>query len=145
MKTVEIIKTYKVLGFTEEITTCDCCGREDLKGTLALENTETGDINYFGSVCGGKIAGNTKKFMEEQLTIAEKENLRLVIIEFRASEAKQGYDEWMLERENYFYHDQPYEEVKSLWIKTTELSDRVAKVKAELCKKYYIKHSYKLV
>jgi hypothetical protein len=50
---------YKILGLTEENTTCDCCGKTNLKVTVALE-TETG-IVYFGRDCAAKaIIGNGK-------------------------------------------------------------------------------------
>lgn len=41
----------KFLGTTDEVTTCDCCGRKDLKNTVALELVEGGDAVYFGVTC----------------------------------------------------------------------------------------------
>lgn len=55
----EIVKT--ILGYTDEITTCDCCGKVDLKGTYAIDFN--GDISYYGSVCAFKVQGVT---FEEQ-------------------------------------------------------------------------------
>ncbi len=55
----EIVKT--ILGYTDEITTCDCCGKIDLKGTYAIDFN--GDISYYGSVCAFKVQGVT---FEEQ-------------------------------------------------------------------------------
>lgn len=43
----------KILGYTDEITTCDCCGKVDLKGTYAIDFE--GDIAYYGSVCAFKV------------------------------------------------------------------------------------------
>lgn len=45
----------KLLGFTEEITDCACCGKSDLKGTYAIDIN--GDLTYFGSVCAFKLHG----------------------------------------------------------------------------------------
>lgn len=42
-----------ILGFTDEITECDCCGKHDLKGTYAV--SLNGTISYFGSVCAFKV------------------------------------------------------------------------------------------
>lgn len=56
--------TFKILGLTDEITTCDCCGRVNLKATVALdrcdvEGNETGDIVHYGRDCAAKaILGN---------------------------------------------------------------------------------------
>lgn len=44
---------YTVLGASDEITVCDCCGRSNLKVTVALENTETGKVVHFGRDCAG--------------------------------------------------------------------------------------------
>lgn len=49
----------KVLGFTEEVTTCDCCGKRNLKGSFAIE-TDAGDAVYYGSVCVNKVYGSKR-------------------------------------------------------------------------------------
>lgn len=60
----EVIKT--ILGYTDDITTCDCCGKVDLKGTYAIDLN--GDISYYGSVCAFKIHGVT---FEEQKEVKQ--------------------------------------------------------------------------
>lgn len=56
----------KVLGITDERNECDCCGKKNLKCTVALEHTDadgngTGSIVYFGRDCAArKIYGNNK-------------------------------------------------------------------------------------
>lgn len=47
---------YTMHGITDEITTCDCCGKTSLKDTVALEN-EAGDVLYFGSHCAARVLG----------------------------------------------------------------------------------------
>lgn len=44
--------TYKILGITDAVSTCDCCGKKNLKRAVELENPE-GDIVFFGSDCAG--------------------------------------------------------------------------------------------
>jgi hypothetical protein len=39
-----------VLGFSEDFTVCDRCGKSELKGTWAIEN-ENGDLYRLGSSC----------------------------------------------------------------------------------------------
>lgn len=46
----------KVLGTTDEVTACDCCGKKDLKGTVAL-SFDDADPVYFGVVCASKASG----------------------------------------------------------------------------------------
>lgn len=62
----------KILGFTEEITTCDCCGKEDLKGTYAID--WEGTIAYYGSVCAFKVHGAT---IEEQKEVKREYKARI--------------------------------------------------------------------
>ena len=49
--------TAHFLGTTDDVTTCECCGRSDLKSTVALVLTEDptlGEPVYFGVVCAAK-------------------------------------------------------------------------------------------
>jgi hypothetical protein len=52
---------FHVLGFTDSVHTCDCCGKTDLKGTFGIEMIETGEVLYYGSVCVTRNTGKTKK------------------------------------------------------------------------------------
>ena len=40
----------KILGLTDAVNTCDCCGRKNLKRTVAIE-AESGDLMHFGTTC----------------------------------------------------------------------------------------------
>ena len=44
--------TFKILGITDAVHTCDCCGKKNLKKAVELENPE-GDIVFFGTDCAG--------------------------------------------------------------------------------------------
>jgi hypothetical protein len=56
---------YRILGSTEEVTTCHCCGRENLKKTVALDDYE-GNVTYYGETCAAKA-------MEMKVTEFKKE------------------------------------------------------------------------
>jgi hypothetical protein len=53
----------RALGFTQDITVCDHCGKSELKGTYAVEQNDS--ITYYGSICiskaFGKVQGKTLK------------------------------------------------------------------------------------
>ena len=49
-------KTFQVKGINDEQTYCDCCGKQDLKRVVWIENTETGDIRAFGTSCASNPA-----------------------------------------------------------------------------------------
>lgn len=41
---------FTIRGITDEVGTCDCCGRNDLKRAVALED-EGGEVVYYGTTC----------------------------------------------------------------------------------------------
>jgi len=47
----------KIIGYTDSINECDCCGKIDLKGTYCVE-IDGEQLNY-GSVCAFKVQGIT--------------------------------------------------------------------------------------
>jgi hypothetical protein len=53
---------YQVRGTTDDVTTCQICGKPELRGTVILAildadgNTE--DVTYAGTTCAAKMAGN---------------------------------------------------------------------------------------
>lgn len=62
----------KVLGISDEITTCELCGKQNLKCTVALDLTGDGsDPVHYGRDCAGmvkygkKSPGNTAKVVRE--------------------------------------------------------------------------------
>lgn len=44
---------YTLAGITDEVDTCECCGRKDLKRTVALAD-ETGEVVFYGTECAAK-------------------------------------------------------------------------------------------
>jgi hypothetical protein len=50
----------RILGNTDDVTSCDCCGRTDLKSTVAIE-TALGAVVYYGVVCAAKYTGRAAK------------------------------------------------------------------------------------
>lgn len=53
------VKTLRVLGITDEFCVCDCCGKSNLKSTVAMERCDedgngTGDIIHYGSECAAR-------------------------------------------------------------------------------------------
>ena len=75
----------KVLGFTEENTDCDLCGKTELKGTYAIED-DNGTIYYLGSTCiKNKYALNQKEF-KAKVKEGYNEALKAANEEYEASE-----------------------------------------------------------
>jgi hypothetical protein len=63
----------RIIGYTDTVNECDCCGKTELKGTFVMAD-ELDNEMYFGRVCGAKHAGwsasefseNLKKFNSEE-------------------------------------------------------------------------------
>lgn len=62
----------RILGFTEERTSCECCGKDNLKGTYALTD-ELGNIFYYGTTCGAKAANWSNQEFQENWRNVKKE------------------------------------------------------------------------
>ena len=83
---------YKILGFNDDECNCDVCGKQELKGTYAIEDLSTGEIFRAGSVCGAKMAGWTKKELISKYKAGEKEKIDNAKKEFRQSAEYIAYD-----------------------------------------------------
>jgi hypothetical protein len=46
---------FIALGVDDSINTCDCCGKKNIKCTVALETVSTGEIVHFGRDCAGAV------------------------------------------------------------------------------------------
>lgn len=63
---------YTVLGNTDEHTECDCCGRADLKATVALFDNEAGKEVFFGCVCASRAIGVPALKVRQEAKLADK-------------------------------------------------------------------------
>jgi hypothetical protein len=52
--------TYTALCLDDSVTTCDCCGRTDLKATVLMQS-DLGELVHFGQVCAARNSGKTRK------------------------------------------------------------------------------------
>ncbi|MYY03110.1 MULTISPECIES: hypothetical protein [unclassified Streptomyces] len=73
------MKAYKVKGTTDEVTTCELCGKQELKGTVMLmpldvDGNEDGDVSYFGTSCAAKAAGWTVREVNAGVKAAKDED-----------------------------------------------------------------------
>lgn len=110
----------KLLGFTEEITQCGCCGKSELKGTYAFE-TSSG-IQYYGSTCAKKY-GYSGASIRKDATKAEKERYYQIQIE---------YNEAVKElNEEYYYID-------IFTQRAEEIRTEMRRIKSEIENKYKI-------
>lgn len=58
-------RPYKFLGISDERLTCECCGRDNLKRTVAVEFQDSQEVLYFGTSCAAKALALTSKEVEK--------------------------------------------------------------------------------
>jgi hypothetical protein len=85
---------YEYLGTTDEVTTCDCCGKTNLKNTVVIRDLDTGEDLYFGVSCAAKalkvqVADVKKGTAEADRKRAEEERAR------REAEQRAEHARWV--------------------------------------------------
>lgn len=73
----------KALGITDERTTCDCCGKSDLKCTVAMES-DGGEIVYYGRTCAGRNSGKSTAVINREIADEEARRVRAARAEYAA-------------------------------------------------------------
>ena len=67
--------SIKFLGTSDEVSTCDCCGRKDLKSTVAL-SIDDGEAVYFGVTCAARALAMDAKLVRKASKAADDEKYR---------------------------------------------------------------------
>jgi hypothetical protein len=74
--TATAARQFRILGITDNINSCDCCGKQNLQKTVAIENCETGETGHFGTTCAmqpSKCFGFEKSEMARALSDYKRE------------------------------------------------------------------------
>ncbi len=73
----------RIVGHTDEITVCDCCGKKNLKSTVALERAD-GDIVFYGSDCAGAAVTGRKTRKNGELALIKARRMQHISPIFEA-------------------------------------------------------------
>lgn len=88
----------KALGTDDSVNTCDCCGKTNLKFTVAIE-LDCGEIVHYGQVCAGRNTGKTRPQINNEIK-AEAQRIRAAAaVEFRATTEEVAYRAKLAERD----------------------------------------------
>lgn len=65
--------TFKILGTTQNVETCECCGRTGLKKTVELgildaDGAFHGEVTHYGTDCAASALKTTATKIENKLT-----------------------------------------------------------------------------
>jgi len=73
---------FQVLGITDEVTVCDCCGKSPLKSTYIVQMIESGEILHYGSTCVCRNTGKPLRIVKAEIQGAEAAKLEAARIEW---------------------------------------------------------------
>lgn len=62
--------SVKFLGNSDDVTTCECCGRKNLKSTVALSIND-GEAVYFGVTCAARALAMEAKLVRRASKAAD--------------------------------------------------------------------------
>ncbi len=48
------LKNFKVLGYTTDFGQCECCGKDNLKGTISILDLNSDVVLHFGTTCAAR-------------------------------------------------------------------------------------------
>jgi hypothetical protein len=58
--------TFTALCLDDSVTTCDCCGRTDLKATVLMQS-DLGELVHFGQICAARNSGKTRQQVTKEI------------------------------------------------------------------------------
>lgn len=61
------MKTFTILGTCDNVTTCECCGRSDLKRTVALDDGH--GTTYYGTTCAARATKRSAGFVARKARV----------------------------------------------------------------------------
>ena len=63
-------REFTVLGITDDHDTCDCCGRTNLKRTVALRDSG-GEVGFYGTTCAALLLRREAKDVRREAREAQ--------------------------------------------------------------------------
>jgi hypothetical protein len=58
--------TFTAICLDDSVTTCECCGRKDLKATVLMQS-DLGTLVHFGQVCAARNSGKTRQQVTKEI------------------------------------------------------------------------------
>jgi hypothetical protein len=100
MNATDVVR-YIVKGSTDDVTTCEVCGKPELKGTVILGFSDDSGLTYAGSACAAKLAGRPVREIRSETKEADRANREAerrahsAANDARMAERYAGLGQWM--------------------------------------------------
>lgn len=104
--------TVQFLGTSDEVLECECCGRKNLKSTVAI-SFDGGDAVYFGVVCAAKALKVDAKFVKSAAKGAD-DAKRKAEHDAKMAEENAKRDRWFAWLEQNGTGSEPFARIQSL-------------------------------
>lgn len=78
---------FKIIGFTDKVNECDCCGRTELKGTYCIYID--GNEFYYGSSCASNTIKVSSDYIKKEIKKIELELTIKELVENAKTELSQ--------------------------------------------------------
>jgi hypothetical protein len=88
----KVMTAYRILGTNDEVTTCECCGRNGLKKTVVLTDSER-EVR-FGTECAARAMKVAKRDVEAGVKTATADAARARREQINREE--EVYGEWLM-------------------------------------------------
>ena len=88
----------KAHGIDDSVTTCDCCGKSNLKSTVIIE-LDSGEIVHYGSVCARRNTG------KDRATITREINAHAAAMKAAADAELRAHPAYIAERARFAERD----------------------------------------
>jgi hypothetical protein len=76
----------KALGTDDSITSCDCCGRNNLKFTVTIE-LDNGEIAHYGQICARRNTGKEQGTITKEINEHKAKNIAAAKAEWNSHPA----------------------------------------------------------
>jgi hypothetical protein len=84
------LQMTKALGIDDSVTTCDCCGKSNLKSTVIIE-LDSGEIVHYGSVCAQRNTGKAPKQIKQEINDEATKRINAAYAEWSVNPANLAY------------------------------------------------------
>lgn len=81
----------RAIGLTDEVDTCDCCGKPDLKVTVVMDLGD-GVIAYYGTTCAMRNTGKDRRTINAEIKSVEQARRAAARAEWIACPERMAYD-----------------------------------------------------
>ena len=80
---------FKIIGFTDKVNECDCCGKTELKGTYCI--SIDGNEFYYGSTCASNtINVSSDEIKKEVKKIELEKNIDVLVADAKSEYSKRN-------------------------------------------------------